>query len=542
MCAFQPVDKFCRRMALAVKFEGSIALVLMVLTVFHSMDITSGWDCQHPSQHYVVCVGPNEDIVHIVQDVLNRLSSLDLSHDEHPFMRAMAYAESHDGDCTGGLWGVTGEIITTIKKNKTLLDRYGNDYCNSKSECTSLSTILTVENMKNPEYSGLAAALYLKYIAEKHSKTVPNPDNATRQYYFWKEHFNGTLNKEDFVELATNGTLNKTLYSYLIFKPNETGPGVVQDVVDLLGFVKPTMKCLLRRIALVETRDGRSDNLPGGIWAVDKDKLERVRSIRRGISRHASRIARPLCLHLTSTQIIEVLNTTTSTNIPFYSGVAAYVYLESLDVVIPGGYDIEGQARFWKDHYNIGTMTTDQFVQIVKGIPLNPTGPLTPAANGSDVVEAVISKLGLLENIGPDHCFMRRLAYVETRDGAVENEGGIWGVDDDKLGQIREALNDQTARGHTELNAATQDITSKCKVDLQSNLHMEQMSIPLYSGLAARLVLYLWNVSRREAIPLAGNVTGQARFWASHYHQGGDQQQHFLNSVLSLESRSGKCY
>ena len=170
LCAFQPVDKFCRRMALAVKFEGSIALVLMVLTVFHSMDITSGRDCQH----YMVCVGPNEDIVHFVQDVLNRLSSLDMLHDEHSFMRAMAYAESHDGDCTGGLWGVTGEMITTIKKNKTLLDRYGNDYCNTKPECTSLSTILTVENMKNPEYSGLAAALYLKYIAE-HTEFAQKP-------------------------------------------------------------------------------------------------------------------------------------------------------------------------------------------------------------------------------------------------------------------------------------------------------------------------------------------------------------------------------
>ena len=206
-------------------------------------------------------------------------------------------------------------------------------------------------------------------------------------------------------------------------------------------------------------------------------------------------------------------------------------------MAIPGGHDIEGQAEFWKDHYNVGTMTTNEFVQIVKGIPLNETDEtLTPGANGSDVVEAVISKLGLLENIGPDHRFMRRLAYVETRDGAVENEGGIWGVDDDKLGQIRETLNDQTARRYTELNAATQDITSKCKVDLQSSLYMQQMSIPLYSGLAARLVLYLWNVSGREAIPLAGNVTGQARFWASHYHQGGDQQ-HFLDSVWS---RNGK--
>ena len=72
--------------------------------------------------------------------------------------------------------------------------------------------------------------------------------------------------------------------------------------------------------------------------------------------------------------IKEGLNTTTSIEMPFYSGLAAYVYLESVEsrnVVIPGGDDIEGQARFWKDHYHIGSMTTDEFVQIVKGIPLN---------------------------------------------------------------------------------------------------------------------------------------------------------------------------
>ena len=117
----------------------------------------------------------------------------------------------------------------------------------------------------------------------------------------------------------------------------------------------------------------------------------------------------------------------------------------------------------------------------------------------------MISKLGLLENIGPDHRFMRRLAYVETRDGVVENEGGIWGDTNEMLTLIRETLNDRVP-GHVELNLAVQHITSACKVDLK---------VPLYSGLAARL--FLLNISRREAIPLA---TGQAHFWASHYHQG----------------------
>ena len=94
---------------------------------------------------------------------------------------------------------------------------------------------------------------------------------------------------------------------------------------------------------------------------------------------------------------------------------------------------------------------------------------------------------------------------------------------------IHETLNDRVP-GHVELNLAVQHITSACKVDL---------IIPLYSGLAAHI--FLLNISRREAIPLAGNVTGQERFWDSQYHQGGDQQ-NFLNSVFSLESCRGKCY
>ena len=86
---------------------------------------------------------------------------------------------------------------------------------------------------------------------------------------------------------------------------------------------------------------------------------------------------------------------------------------------------------------------------------------------------------------------------------------------------INETLNDRVP-GHVELNLAVQHITSACKVDLK---------IPLYSGLAAHI--FILNITRRKAIPLAGNVTGQAQFWASQYHQGGDQQ-NFLNRVFSL--------
>ena len=54
--------------------------------------------------------------------------------------------------------------------------------------------------------------------------------------------------------------------------------------------------------------------------------------------------------------------------------------------------------------------------------------------------------------------------------------------------------------------------------------------MPLYSGLAARLILS--NVA--ESIPLASNVTGQASYWRRNYNTTGDEAG-FIADVAALQ-------
>ena len=55
----------------------------------------------------------------------------------------------------------------------------------------------------------------------------------------------------------------------------------------------------------------------------------------------------------------------------------------------------------------------------------------TAGAKGADVVEATLAKIASLKVFPDDKGFMRRLAYVMSKDGesyAWENDGGIWQV------------------------------------------------------------------------------------------------------------------
>ena len=59
----------------------------------------------------------------------------------------------------------------------------------------------------------------------------------------------------------------------------------------------------------------------------------------------------------------------------------------------------------------------------------------TEGSVGAEVVEAVIKSIASLNMFPDDHRFMRRIAYVETRDGkqGAALLGGIWKVSEDML-------------------------------------------------------------------------------------------------------------
>ena len=121
---------------------------------------------------------------------------------------------------------------------------------------------------------------------------------------------------------------------------------------------------------------------------------------------------------------------------------------------------------------------------------------LTPGEQGdSDVVRAVISKIEttncstLLRTELAVAPFMRTMAYVETEDGEELNEigGGIWNVGEANF--MRTQNNDSL---RTFINCLQQESSQNHIGPLNwTSLTYTNLSIPLYSGLAVRMLVEL---------------------------------------------------
>lgn len=148
--------------------------------------------------------------------------------------------------------------------------------------------------------------------------------------------------------------------------------------------------------------------------------------------------------------------------------------------------------------------------------------------NGTDVVLLSITYIHQATIFPDDNKMLRRIAYVETQDGLDEesfntgNSGGIWAV--------REAL-----FGTTKSNSDPDVVQKREQIKLHFNIDWEavqwsELNKPLYSAIAARLVLFI----ATEVIPSEGDISGQAQFWRDHYHTGGLVQA-FMDAAHQLE-------
>ena len=149
---------------------------------------------------------------------------------------------------------------------------------------------------------------------------------------------------------------------------------------------------------------------------------------------------------------------------------------------------------------------------------------------GEAVVEAVVSRIRQSAIFPDDHTFLRRIAYVESRDGNDQRtyrngyNGGIWQVDEIRF---------QNTKSIAALENERSEIQFVFDINW-STVTWADLRRPLYSGLAARLLLS--NIS--QAIPLASEIALQASYWKQHYNQNGTVQQ-FIDDVVMLESTKG---
>ena len=150
---------------------------------------------------------------------------------------------------------------------------------------------------------------------------------------------------------------------------------------------------------------------------------------------------------------------------------------------------------------------------------------IIPETSGEAVVEAVIARIQRAAIFSDDRTLLRRIAYVESRDGTDQQtyrtgyNGGIWQVDEDRL---------QATRSVPELENARQEILFSFDI-VWSTVTWADLRRPLYSGLAARLLL----ANVQQEIPFASEIAQQANYWKQYYNQNGTVQQ-FIDDVTAL--------
>lgn len=352
-----------------------------------------------------------------------------------------------------------------------------------------------------------------------------------------------------------------------IYADGATGSGVVEAVVDRVRtagiFDDSEDHCLLRRIAFVETCDGDDHLSPGGIWALNETFFNIT------IQDPDNKLED----YFTSTEIkFPCTNGALryeNMKKPLISGLMARMYLEHLNQnikKIPA--DVEGQADFWFRYYysHRGNLRKEDFIRLVRGsgsqesednrkkreenVPEEESVDLTlENANGSDVVNAVIAKLDASGIFGPDHHFLRRLAYVESRDGAdlstlsKSDNTGIWCLERCKFHFLQRVIQNQTNQ-----NASVDEEMANITRHIELHFHFNILDLtigflekPLFSGIIARLYLYYVTVAKHEQIPLAGEIEEQGKFWIKYYHPDtrGVTATHFIDKVSTLEKEEG---
>ena len=162
-------------------------------------------------------------------------------------------------------------------------------------------------------------------------------------------------------------------------------------------------------------------------------------------------------------------------------------------------------------------------------------------ASGSAVVEEVVHLIQNSNIFPPDHGLLRRIAYVETRDGTNMTENtekdmnfkrvGIWGLAEYMLHNMRYQLKQHSSnKQYQTLTAKSERICEVFGVNVTSkNLNLR---IPLMSGVAARFYLHYLTVLRNVILP--ESVSEQASFWESEYNINGNATT-FEEDVMELE-------
>ena len=134
----------------------------------------------------------------------------------------------------------------------------------------------------------------------------------------------------------------------------------------------------IRRIAWVESRDGLDNttyngDYHGGLWKVDRQFFLMTQNISyKGMKGKHELIMKQFSIDWSSLQWKNL-------RIPLWSGLAAYLYMFTIDKKLPSSYNVLDQADHWSENYNKRreyprTIEREEFEEKVKELDDNISG------------------------------------------------------------------------------------------------------------------------------------------------------------------------
>ena len=146
-----------------------------------------------------------------------------------------------------------------------------------------------------------------------------------------------------------------------IFTPHKSGPNIVELCIQKLKsplFNMPEDNEFMKRVAYVMSEFGRDMKNNGGIWQVTPAAFEDTMDTRahKRLPGKYERIFKAFGIDWNSVQYKDL-------DKPFYSALAARLYLSNFPEYIPPVHQLHDQALYWKLKYMAGSGDIQRFIE-----------------------------------------------------------------------------------------------------------------------------------------------------------------------------------
>ena len=210
-------------------------------------------------------------------------------------------------------------------------------------------------------------------------------------------------------------------------------------------------------------------------------------------------------------------------------------------------------------HGTVSRMCLQHVLLIVICISMQPRGvqsiqvdgTLIPGFSGVNVVIAVLEKIDaskVFENsewfrLGRDNAksFLRRMAYVESKDGRQKRRGGIWNIiSEDELINTQMYANSTDTFNRRNKTLRQRINSSFLGFDWMAigfNAEKNNLSVPLYSGLATMIRLDQALTNGNNVGELSELLSDQIQLWKNHFNGADDEDHRWFDAETHLTNQ-----